>query len=62
MKLHPLNSLLPMTKPHDHAIAGLSGNFEAGWQALTFDNQRMVTTGAKGRLEPLKDRFAIMKD
>src|SRR5258707_8943698 len=62
MKLHSLNFLLSMTKSHDHTIAGLGRNVQAGWQTLTFDNKRMVTTGAKGRVKTLKDRVAIMKN
>ena len=61
MKLHAFNFLLSMTKSHDHAIAGLGGNLQAGWQTFTFDNKRMIPAGAKGRLKTLKDRVAIMK-
>jgi hypothetical protein len=62
MKLHSFDFLLAMTQSHDHTIPGFGRYLQARGQALPFDDKRMIATGCKGRLEPPKDRLAVMNN
>ncbi len=42
VKLHALDGEMAVTHPHDFAIFGLRGNFQAGRQAVALDGQRVI--------------------
>jgi hypothetical protein len=62
MKLHAFDLLLAVSEPHDHTVARLGGDLQAGRQALAFNHQRMITAGFEDRVHVAKDRLPIMNN
>src|SRR5712691_5667483 len=51
-----------MTKTHDDAVVGFSGNGEFARQGFFFDDQRMVARGGKGIGKLAEDILAVVMD
>src|SRR5688572_7279441 len=62
MKLDAFDLHFTMAQAHDHTVVCLGRDFQAGRQALTFDNQRMITAGVEWRIKIAKDRPAVVNN
>ena len=62
MKLDPLDLHLAMPQAHNETIGRGGGDFQAGGEAFTLDDQRMVTGGLKGIGQAFENGPAVVMD
>ena len=62
MKLHALDLHLAVAQSHDDAVGRGRGDFEARWQRLALDHQRVVASGLETVFEPLEDGLPVVTD
>ena len=60
MKLHALDLHLAVAQSHDDAVGSGRGDFEARWQRLALDHQRMIAPGFETVFEPFKDSLPVV--
>src|SRR5271157_6545040 len=62
MKLNALDLHFPVPEAHDKAVGRGGGDFEAGGQALTFHNQRMIASGLERIGQAFENCPAVVMD
>lgn len=60
MDLQPFHGMLAMPYSHDDVGRGPRGHPQLRWQRLLGDDQRVVSRGEQGGVEPAEDTFTIV--